>query len=132
MLHAYGDFADASLTASFTAPSNQTERIAFENLAGKKGDMLLAQDGKEFTFSVTDLEQSVTIALTKGTGDADLYVRHGSAPTRRIADCKPFKDGNEETCVIEGTELKLGDWYVGAQAFEDFAGVSLYIDIKNP
>ena len=131
-LHAYGDFADVSLTASYTAPSNQTQRVVFENLSAKKGDMLLSQDGKAFMFSVTDAKQSVTIALTKGTGDADLYVRHGSEPTRRLADCKPFKDGNEETCLIEGAELKLGDWYVGAQAFEDFAGVSLVIDIQNP
>ncbi len=36
-------------------------------------------------------------------GDADLYVRAGSAPTASTYDCRPFADGSEEECVIEVT-----------------------------
>lgn len=38
-----------------------------------------------------------------GTGDADLYVRIGSAPTTSSFDCRPYKTGSTETCVVELT-----------------------------
>lgn len=36
--------------------------------------------------------------ISGGTGDADLYVRHGSEPTTSVYDCRPWKTGNSETC----------------------------------
>lgn len=35
-----------------------------------------------------------------GTGDADLYVRVGSAPTVELYDCRPYLTGSEETCDV--------------------------------
>lgn len=35
-----------------------------------------------------------------GTGDADLYVRAGSAPTATQYECRPFKLGSTEQCTI--------------------------------
>lgn len=35
-----------------------------------------------------------------GTGDADLYVRIGSAPTTRTYDCRPYRNGSVETCEV--------------------------------
>lgn len=32
------------------------------------------------------------------TGDADLYVRFGSAPTTSSYDCRPYRNGSSETC----------------------------------
>jgi serine protease len=131
MLHAYSNFAGVSLKASYQEPVSQTERILFESLQGKKGDMLLDQDGNAFVVTVDDTMKKVTFTLSGGSGDADLYLRQGAAPTRRIADCKPFVDGNEEVCTLEGTDLTAGDWFVGVQAFEDFSDVDLFIDIEN-
>ncbi|HEY4179862.1 MAG TPA: PPC domain-containing protein [Kofleriaceae bacterium] len=34
-------------------------------------------------------------------GDADLYVRIGSAPTATKYDCRPYKTGSNETCQVE-------------------------------
>jgi hypothetical protein len=34
-------------------------------------------------------------------GDADLYVRIGSAPTATKYDCRPYKTGSSETCQVE-------------------------------
>ncbi|MEM7609498.1 MAG: trypsin-like serine protease, partial [Myxococcota bacterium] len=41
-----------------------------------------------------------TAALT-GSGDADLFVRVGAAPTDRVFDCRPFLNGSNETCTID-------------------------------
>jgi hypothetical protein len=35
-----------------------------------------------------------------GTGDADLYVRIGSMPTTTSYDCRPYKNGSNETCEV--------------------------------
>ena len=35
-----------------------------------------------------------------GTGDADLYVRIGSAPTTTKFDCRPYKTGSTESCKV--------------------------------
>jgi len=38
-----------------------------------------------------------------GTGDADLYVRVGTAPTAQLYDCRPYRSGSNETCVVNLT-----------------------------
>lgn len=38
-----------------------------------------------------------------GSGDADLYVRVGSAPTKTLYDCRPYKYGSKESCAVEIT-----------------------------
>lgn len=35
-----------------------------------------------------------------GTNDADLYVRIGRAPTTTSFDCRPYKNGSNETCKV--------------------------------
>ena len=35
-----------------------------------------------------------------GTGDADLYVRIGSEPTRSEYDCRPYRSNSEEQCKL--------------------------------
>ena len=35
-----------------------------------------------------------------GTGDADLYVRIGNAPTTTAYDCRPYKNGSNESCSV--------------------------------
>ena len=41
-------------------------------------------------------------ALMTGTGDADLYVKKGTAPSLASYDCRPYKNGSEESCAIAG------------------------------
>jgi hypothetical protein len=42
---------------------------------------------------------TVRVKVT-GTGDADLYVRWGSAPTSWSYTCRPYKNGSNEECVL--------------------------------
>ena len=53
---------------------------------------------------------------TTGTGDVDLYVRRGSAPTTTVADCKSEGGTSTETCSISAN---VGDklyWLVNGYA----------------
>jgi hypothetical protein len=38
--------------------------------------------------------------VMSGTGDADLYVRRGSAPTTASYDCRPYQANSNETCSV--------------------------------
>ena len=58
-----------------------------------------------------------------GTGDADLYVKFGSAPTTSSYDCRPYLGGNAETCNMP--TATAGTWYVMVRAYSTFSGVSL-------
>jgi PKD repeat protein len=58
-----------------------------------------------------------------GTGDADLYVKFGSAPTTASYDCRPYLGGNAETCTI--ATAQAGTYHVLLRGYSAYAGVSL-------
>jgi len=66
---------------------------------------------------------SLTFTISGGTGDADLYVRFSAKPTTSTFNCRPFLDGNSETCTF--TNPSAGDWYVMIRGFAAFSGVTL-------
>jgi vibriolysin len=76
-----------------------------------------------YTISVPTGQTSLVVALSGGTGDGDLYVRSGSAPTETTYNCRPYLSGNNETCTISNPVA--GTWYVKVKAYTDFSGASL-------
>jgi hypothetical protein len=44
--------------------------------------------------------ETLTVKMT-GSGDPDLYVRLNDAPTLASYDCRPYRSGPNETCVLE-------------------------------
>src|SRR5690606_35223854 len=56
-------------------------------------------------------------------GDADLYVRHGQAPTNTLFDCRPWDVGNNEVCTFASPEE--GQWFVRVYGYEAASGLSL-------
>ncbi|MFY0578518.1 PPC domain-containing protein [Cystobacter fuscus] len=58
-----------------------------------------------------------------GTGDADLYVKFGSAPTSSSYDCGSYGADSNERCSI--TPVSAGTYYVKLQAYTAISGVSL-------
>jgi hypothetical protein len=66
---------------------------------------------------------NLVVSMTGGTGDADLYVKFGSAPTSTTYDCRPYKSGNAESCTF--ATPSTGTYYVSIYGYATFAGVSL-------
>jgi hypothetical protein len=66
---------------------------------------------------------SLRFAMSGGSGDADLYVKFGSAPTTSSYDCRPYQGGNAETCNMP--TATAGTWHVMVRAYSTFSGVSL-------
>jgi hypothetical protein len=54
-------------------------------------------------------------AAITGTGDADLYVREGQAPTTSLYDCRPYQPDSNETC----THDTPGTYYVSVVGYTE-------------
>jgi hypothetical protein len=68
---------------------------------------------------------AIRFQISGGTGDADLYVRFGSAPTTTQYDCRPYLAGNSESC--EFNPASDGDYYVMIRAYSAYSGVTLTV-----
>ncbi|KFN43336.1 M4 family metallopeptidase [Arenimonas oryziterrae] len=76
-----------------------------------------------YTMVVPAGATGLKFVMSGGTGDADMYVKFGSAPTDTVYDCRPYASGNAETCTI--ATAQAGTYYVRLKAYSTFSGVSL-------
>jgi hypothetical protein len=53
-------------------------------------------------FGPYDVGSEALTALMTGSGDADLYVRRGAAPTTSEYDCRPYRADSNEQCEVAG------------------------------
>ena len=88
-----------------------------------------------YTINVPAGKTSAVFSLSGGTGDADLYVKLGSAATTTVTSavsnsttCVPYKAGNTETCTFNAPTA--GTYYVRVYAYSAFSGVSLKATIS--
>ncbi len=68
-------------------------------------------------------QASLTFTTSGGSGDADLYVRRGSRPTLAAFDCRPYLNGNTETCTFNNPAA--GTWYVMLRGYAGYGGITL-------
>jgi len=76
-----------------------------------------------YTITVPAGRSQLRVNTSGGSGDADLYVRRGSAPTDTVYTCRPFRSGNTESCTINSPAA--GVWHVRVKAYSTFSGVTL-------
>ena len=70
------------------------------------------------------------IATSGGTGDVDLYVRRGSEPTLSQYDCRPYRNGNNETC--SSAEPQAGRYHILLHGYRAYSGVELIGEFEAP
>jgi serine protease len=116
--------ANAAITAiSGTAPpppppaGNVLQNNVARVISGATGT------DNRFTMVVPAGRTSLSFSISGGTGDADLYVRFGTAPTTTTYDCRPYRSGNTETCTI--TNIRAGTYHVNVRAFTAYSNVTL-------
>ena len=88
----------------------------FQNLSGSAGQWLRG------SYDIPSGVSQLTFRITGGTGDADLYVRRGAAPTEQQWDCRPYRNGNEEVCTFNNPQA--GTWHVGIRGYTAFSRVT--------
>lgn len=93
-----------------------TNGVPVSGLSASRGEDIL------YTLDVPDNAKNISFNISGGSGDADLYVRFGSEPTDSSYDCRPYRNGNNESC--SGSQVG-GTYYVRVKAYSNFSGVSL-------
>jgi PKD repeat protein len=124
MINAYAAFSGVSLTGSYSTGGGGgggvlTNGVPVTGLSGSTGTLSAA-----YTLTVPAGKTSVTISISGGTGDADMYVKLGAAPTTTTYDCRPYVVGNSETCTFT-PPAGGGTYYVKLNAYATYSGVSL-------
>lgn len=82
-----------------------------------------ANSAQRWTFTVPSGARNLVIAISGGSGDADLYVRRGSAPTTSSYDCRPYRTGNNESC--SSATPQAGTYHILVRGYSSFSGVTL-------
>ncbi len=83
----------------------------------------------DYTIAVPSGASNLVVSISGGSGDADLYVKYGSAPTDSSYDCRPYKSGNSESCTFASPST--GTYYVRVKAYSSFSGVSVLADYST-
>ena len=83
-----------------------------------------AQGSQQFwTLEVPAGASNLVFNMAGGSGDADMYVRFGAAPTTSSYDCRPYRSGNTESCSFSNPQA--GTYHVMLRGYSAFSGVSL-------
>ncbi len=91
-------------------------KIQLRNLSGARGSI------KRYTITVPQGTQFVKIKTSRGSGDVDLYVKKGSAPSLTSYNCRPYRDGNTETCKLR---MGPGVYHIMLRGYDSYSGVRL-------
>ena len=110
--------AAQSVTATFAVGTVVTP-ISQANLTGATNNV------QYFSVVVPSGARNLVIATSGGTGDVDMYVRATSVPTTSVYDCRPYLNGNNETCTFP-TPLAT-TYQIMLVAFSAYSGVSLSV-----
>ncbi|HEX7130142.1 MAG TPA: protease pro-enzyme activation domain-containing protein [Rhodanobacteraceae bacterium] len=116
--------AQNSVTHSVTVSGGGGGGTSLQNGVPVTG--LSASTGNQtqvYTVTIPAGASNLVISESGGTGDADLYVKFGSAPTLSSYDCRPYLYGNNESCTFSAPQA--GTYYVMLNAYQSFSGVSL-------
>jgi len=124
-LKAYSDFTGVNLTASYTEPTTGGGDTA-QPIDNTVNDISVSRRAwTRYTFELVDGYADLAVTLSGGSGDADLYVTQGKQSTTSTYDCRPYKNGNNETCNF--TTPAKGTWYVDIYGYSAASGVTLNV-----
>lgn len=135
--HTYASGATYSVTLTVTdndgATDTETKSVTVTG-GGGGGSVLTdgvpvtgisgASGSQQFwTMVVPAGASNLSFQISGGTGDADMYVKFGSAPTTSSYDCRPYRNGNAETCSFASPQT--GTYHVMLRGYSAFSGVTL-------
>lgn len=94
-----------------------TNGVPLTGLSGAKSSQTF------FSLAVPAGATNLSFKLSGGTGDADMYTRFGAQPTTSTYDCRPYVNGNAETCTVAAPST--GTYYVMLNGYAAYSGVTL-------
>jgi serine protease len=124
-IKAYSGFSGVSLTGSYTADSGNGGIVQPVNET--INDVSVSRRSwTRYTFDLAEGYADLNVAISGGTGDADLYVTQGRQSTSSSYDCRPFENGNSESCAF--TTPTAGKWYIDIYGYSAASGMTLKLE----
>jgi vibriolysin len=121
----YSAYTGVSLTGSYGASSGcSTGDPALTNGVGQS---ISGASGSNTYRCIKGVPagKTLTLKISGGTGDADLYTQYNARPTTSSYLCRPYLSGNTETCTHTVTTTNSGDWYVMVRGFSAYSGTTV-------
>ncbi|NMP32413.1 S8 family serine peptidase [Thalassotalea sp. M1531] len=124
---AYSAFSGVTLTGSFTEGS--TGGGATGGSASVSDISVSRREWKYYTIDIPAGMSTLDFTLSGGTGDADMYIKRGAQPTSSSYDCRPYENGNNETCSFSNPIADT--WHIGLYGYRAASGMKLDV-VYNP
>jgi vibriolysin len=122
MLRAYAAYSGVSLTGSYSTGGGDDgvtvllDGVPVSSISGASGS-------NKYWKIQTPAAARLVVSISGGTGDADLYTRFGAKPTTTTYLCRPYLNGNSETCTVSSTQA--GYYYIMLRGYTSYSGVTL-------
>jgi len=120
MLRGYADYAGVTLKATYSAA---VTIVTLANSVPVTGLTGAAASEQLFKIDVPAGQLKLQIAISGGTGDADLYVKKDALPTTASYDYRPYLIGNEEAVTVNNPAA--GTWYIMVRGYAAYNGLTL-------
>lgn len=123
MVHAWNAIENVSLTGSYNeGGSIEPINRSITNINVSAGSW------QRFSQSLNTQYASLDITMSGGSGDADLYVNFGTPSSDSEYLCRPYKNGNSETCSFSAPQT--GNWYIDLKGYSNASNVTLSINAQ--
>ncbi|TQF68152.1 peptidase [Pseudoalteromonas luteoviolacea] len=121
MVEAWNQISGVSLTGTYSSGGTGTQPIdrTESNISVSSGQWA------RYTQQLGAGYSSLEVTISGGSGDADLYVNFGSASSTSTYQCRPYKNGNSESCSF--TNPQSGTWHIDLRGYNSASGVTLNI-----
>ena len=121
MVQAWNQISGVSLTGKYTAPSTGG---GLKPISAKVDNVSVTKNQwTRYTYDLPAGYSDLIIAMSGGTGDADLYINHGAQSSNNVYQCRPYEDGNNESCTINTPAA--GVWYIDIFGYTSASGINL-------
>jgi len=114
-------FSQVGVSCNGTPPGDDItvleKGVSASGISGNQGSE------KFYSLEVPVGATNLTFTITGGSGDADMYVKSGSKPSRSTFDCRPYINGNNEVCTF--ATPTAGSYFVMLRGYSDYSGLSL-------
>ena len=132
MIRGYAAFSGLNLSVSYDEANSGGDDTGTGEL--NNGDTISSLSGASreelhYFVNVPASASNMSIAISGGSGDADLYTRFGTEPTTSTYDCRPYKNGNNETC--NAASPKEGTYYIMIRGYSAFSDLDLAVNYNE-
>lgn len=129
-LHAWAGFDQLRLQAIHEHGGNASgTRLKSGKALNISQEISKTQD--HFYINVPKGATELTVKLTGGNGDADLYTRFGAGATTSVWDCRSWNIGSVNNEICTHLNPQKGPWHIMVYAWEPFAGADLTATITG-